>query len=88
MTSWVFAQASGSDPLGGLGQLANWLAQYGLWFALGAIVAGAGMLGVSQLFGSSSDTARSLIIAGAFGAGALGVSAFVVTFFSNGFGTP
>ena len=52
------------DPLSGLQTAANWLAQYGLWFALGAVVAGAGTLGAAQLFGGGGSGSRQLILAG------------------------
>ena len=86
LSSVVVAQAvDGGDPLSGLQTAANWLAQYGLWFALGAIVAGAGTLGAAQLFGGGGSGSRQLILAGAIGAICIGCAAFVVTAFSNGF---
>jgi hypothetical protein len=70
-----------------LQKLIDWVAQFGLWGSVACLLIGGGVLGLAHFSGSpfAGSSARGYMTAGAIGAALLGVSGFVVTFWSNAF---
>ena len=61
-------------------QLIDWLGQYGLWFALAAMIIGGAIYGVSTYGGNSyqGSRGRTVALAGAAGAVVIGLAPTVI----------